>query len=467
MISPDSKDALRRTIPMIAVLSLAPVLWGSCAFAGSLKVQLPSIQGTWRIVETTTELREKPSYFQSGFSLPAGAAELSLEDGQALCYITPKRDASETEIKGLTGIPRLVCVIVEGSSRPSGSVWDAIMSLTSVEAIIVRGDCGSGSPGKFSSNISVFCSINCSPGSAPILACLAGLASLEVVSIGTQLSSVSDENSIEFHKYQLGAEASALLGKLRKLRHLRINHISLPRGSLRVSVQVTSLELAGCALFEDCFEEIAAINALRSLSVADSDLSGSGVGALTALKELSDLTLTGENLNPELVVRAASELANLQSLTLIHFRKLRGEHFSWFKESNKLKHLALISCVGLQDDVLGKLAGLPLLESLGFRGSKEITSDGIKALQHLKYLKQLDFAYCSSLSDTALSEIVKLSTVEEIDLSCISSITLGGIEHLLKGGSIKRIVVVGCDQLGREKLRQLESSKAGLTIVSD
>ena len=123
---------------------------------------------------------------------------------------------------------------------------------------------------------------------------------------------------------------------------------------------------------------------------------------------------------------------NLQKLKYINF----SDHPGSFDESvsvNNLEHkclsLSLSNCVNLTDVTLASLKYLPNLKNLRLNNNQRITNEGIFHLQFIP-LEKLSIAKCKQITNDGLKALEKIKTLQIVNVKGCPQITLQDIQLL-------------------------------------
>jgi internalin A len=221
---------------------------------------------------------------------------------------------------------------------------------------------------------------------------------------------------------------------------------------------------------------LTALPNLRRLRLSGSGITGTGVKQIATIRGLTELSLLDAQIDND----GLGRLAGLSSLTVLSIQRsalVSDAGLEHLKRLPKLTNLGLLD-LSITDAGLARLAGLTQLRLLDLRGSAQITNGGLAQLRRLKTLKVLRLRGYS-IGDETLAIVKDFPaltglTVEE------SAITNPGLAHLsrmpLEEISLFRCYSVsdeglehfkGLANLRQLSLRDMPITGAGLVHLRD
>lgn len=200
------------------------------------------------------------------------------------------------------------------------------------------------------------------------------------------------------------------------------------------------------------------------------ELRGACLAQLTALKHLERLHLGGWPVSVD-TSRALGRLRSLQWLEFSSCWDLGDSVVFELAKMSKLEYLALRRCVAVSDIGLAALGKGPLAQSLtalDLKGChKNVTDQGLTAIQGLRKLRFLDLSGCELVSDLGIArgvskmkflEHLALSDTQISDLSCSLLATATPLLRVVHLEHCSKVTDVGADALAR--LNRLNEVKA-------
>lgn len=113
---------------------------------------------------------------------------------------------------------------------------------------------------------------------------------------------------------------------------------------------------------------------------------------------------------------------------------------------SSLRHVELIGCRKILDDVLSPLAHIPTIENLTVDNCQGFTKNGInrflESLNENTSLRGLTFRSMHTVTDSALFLLAKILNLEELSLTNLVSITDFGINYLLDNAICLRYIYI-------------------------
>jgi hypothetical protein len=226
-------------------------------------------------------------------------------------------------------------------------------------------------------------------------------------------------------------------GTFRTTTTLRLPTLTEDGGLAALAARASTLRhLALCGCFamtsNAAVHHIAALTSLTSLDFRfysgeeetpqrHTRISGACLARLTALQHLEHLHLGGWPVSVAFS-RTLSRLPSLRRLEFSSCFDLGDSVVFEVARMSKLQHLALRRCVAVSDIGLAALAKGPLahsLTALDLKGChKNVTDQGLNAIQGLQKLQLLDISGCELVSDLGIARgLVKMKFLEHLGLS--------------------------------------------------
>jgi hypothetical protein len=205
------------------------------------------------------------------------------------------------------------------------------------------------------------------------------------------------------------------------------------------------------------------------------ELKGACLARLTALKHLERLHLGGWPVSVS-TARALGRLPSLQRLEFSNCWDLDDSVVFELAKMSKLQHLALRRCVAVSDIGLAALAKGSVsqsLTSLDLKGChKNVTDQGLTAIQGLQKLRLLDVSGCELVSDVGIARgLAKMKFLEHVGLSD-TQVTDYGCSLLATATPLLRVVEIeyckitdtGADALVRlKRLHEVRAFGSSMT----
>ena len=186
---------------------------------------------------------------------------------------------------------------------------------------------------------------------------------------------------------------------------------------------LTALTIQNCPIDDAELVHLDGVTRLRSLSLLNTSVNGSGLGVL---KRLENLAVTGPAIRVD-ELNALDTLTELRALE-IGCRDARVTRIESLPKLSNLSALRL-SRVILDDEAFLALPAIPNLTEFEFLAD-ELTDEGIARITAFPALQSLALAR-SRLTDAGLSHVASLKHLESLSLEDCASVTSAGMQHLI------------------------------------
>jgi Leucine-rich repeat (LRR) protein len=291
-----------------------------------------------------------------------------------------------------------------------------------------------------------FVSLRGVPLDAPAVAALARMPGLRVLDLeATELgdaamaaiAGIATLEELTLNSTQVSDAGLASLGGLRHLKRLRLNNTYVEGAAFGAWPEDSGLEelsLLGTPANDVSVAGVARLGRLRWLVLAESDITGTGLRALTALP-LERLDLSGCDVGDD--------------APLDQFLKLRALRL----RDTRISDLTLSRTLG----------ALRALETLDLARTR-ISNAGMDGLAKLTRLRILDLAY-AELDDAGLKKLVALTDLETLNLDS-THVTDAGVD-LLSGFQKLRRLDLYHSLLTKQGLDRLRAAAPALQVIWD
>lgn len=160
---------------------------------------------------------------------------------------------------------------------------------------------------------------------------------------------------------------------------------------------------------------------------------------------------------PSIRARALSDadipaLARLQQLRILDFG---GGH--------------AVTSANITDRGLADLAALrlPLLETLTFGYTTNITDTGLVQIARMQSVKWLSLMVCQSVTDAGLPPLLSMTNLTALDLRGCTGITDSGLLHLARKTNWETIMFGGCPNVSTGAVAALQRALPGASVKKD
>lgn len=176
-------------------------------------------------------------------------------------------------------------------------------------------------------------------------------------------------------------------------------------------------------------------------------LTSSGIGALTALKNLQELYLTncwqlkGSSLN------AISGLTALTLLDLSQCCQVASSELKKVRHLQRLESLHLEQCTALSCEVGREIGRLTRLTRLDIANARGVVDKTIECFTSLKRLAHLDAASCGECTNVGLGFVGTMTTLTYLDISNWAKCTDAGFTALGQLLKLSTLHLADCAQL--------------------
>jgi hypothetical protein len=171
------------------------------------------------------------------------------------------------------------------------------------------------------------------------------------------------------------------------------------------------LKINGAPISDECIDDLAKIQTLKTLELVDTSISKNGLAKLRKLLP-----------NCRVNHRADS----MQAMSIFHIQRHGGEittNEEGFYAIHLHKQQSPITYA-----TFGAIRGIPRLQHLSARNS-HINDTWLELLDSFRHLRILDLSGSTTITDSAIPFLHKLSDLERIDVSR-TAMTIGGIQQL-------------------------------------
>ncbi len=230
---------------------------------------------------------------------------------------------------------------------------------------------------------------------------------------------------------RLAEELAAKIGGIRA-REVWINSDTLTTAGFAKLVAMPEFSEASAILLKCCdrgmdegvFPLLAKLSDLKALTiVAESHLTGAGIGELKACADLREIEWQVGSLS----ATAVEELTQLPKLEILNFNTITcTERHMMAMAKLKLRQLGLHACK-VDDGMLRHLATMEKLETLRIPHNP-ITDHGLSEFKQIKSLKTLDIR-ATKVTDKGLLELKQIKALRTLDLR-ETTVTAAGVADL-------------------------------------
>jgi hypothetical protein len=244
---------------------------------------------------------------------------------------------------------------------------------------------------------------------------LAGITSLEVLSVGGSMALVADD--------------FAFLERLPRLKSLELNVTGISDAGLahlRGLTRLESLDLSHNPITDAGLVNLRGLVRLRTLNLAqDHEITDAGLANLAGLPNLEELNLS------EIFLSRAGRLPNLARLTGLKTLNLsqnevRDEAFDGFETLSRLESLDL-DCTSIGGEGLRHVGAIKSLRKLGLGNSHSLQCGWMRHLAGLSNLESLDLSF-DEVTDDGLRHLENLVGLQSLCLS-YTQVTDDGLRH--------------------------------------
>lgn len=273
------------------------------------------------------------------------------------------------------------------------------------------------------------CKTNPQGGSGGALVMLSSLAKLRLLDL-SQCDNVADDT------------LAGLCPGLTQLRSLHLAHTQVTDSGvahLTGLLQLRSLVLDCCHVTNAGIHFISRLTSLTRLDLSDNAVTSSGVGALTVLSGLTHLNLFSTGVSDT----GANHISHLLKLRILNL------------DSRLITDLGLVSLTCLTDlqdlDLFGAriteagavcIGALPNLTSLELCGGG-MTDEAVAALQHITRMRSLNLSQNDLISDRSVPHLLCLSRLVSLNLAG-TALTHVGVESLTLLTDLVSLCISGC-----------------------
>ena len=198
-----------------------------------------------------------------------------------------------------------------------------------------------------------------------------------------------------------------------------------------------ALSCSGAQISEADFEHLKDLKNLRSLDLSLTPLKWDAPARLTVFPKLTDLNISGTQLNDETAGLVVEKLPALLSLHIGNHLDVTDRTADALSKHPALKHLD-VSSTGVTDDGLKSLAKLPL-QTLGL-GRTKVTDAGMKSVGSMKSLETLQL-YDTDVTDAGLAELSKLENLRQLNLHVKTAIGEPGLGVVCRWKGLEDLVI--------------------------
>jgi len=277
------------------------------------------------------------------------------------------------------------------------------------------------------------------------------------------LKAIPELKVLSFRKAGVTNTGMQELGNLKRLQELTLRWRGRATG--RVSISDQGL----CHL-----ARLHSMRRLRVFCEGASAVKGSKwIRDLAELKKLEELVL---GMSPSLREKHLVDLSQLRQLRHLSIsdghEKVAKSVMGAIGEIKDLESLALFRAL-VGDEALAALASLKDLESLSLVKCPNITGSGLAYLGHVQSLKSLSLKG-SGITDKGIRGLVQFQRLEDLNLSDTS---IGpGVAQLKELSQLKRLVLIGCQQLkadhliplaALDEIRSIDTSWSGVELTDE
>ena len=204
-------------------------------------------------------------------------------------------------------------------------------------------------------------------------------------------------------------------------------------------------------LSDQMFKFISEASWIRGLELLGSHVNNASLGRLSKLTLLW-IDVSATNFND----KGAKGLSLCPRLSFIsaNWTRISDEGISDLSRIKGLDRLE-VSGTKITDKGLMRLVQCKKLSTLGLRKAKQITSEGLAALEPTR-LRLINLE-STPIDDRGVAHIAKIATLETVVLSD-TKVTVNGLKELCKNKSIKMIEIGHCPNINSEDVRLLKSS---------
>jgi len=198
---------------------------------------------------------------------------------------------------------------------------------------------------------------------------------------------------------------------------------------------LTALTIQNCPIDDAALVHLDGVTRLRSLSLLNTNVRGSGLGVL---KKLENLAVTGPAIHVDELnaLGASTELRSLE----IGCRDLKVTQIESLAKLPQLSVLRLTRVI-LDDEAFLALPAIPELKELEFQAD-ELTDEGIARITAFPALQSLALAR-SRLTDAGLSHVASLKHLKSLSLEDCAGVTSAGMQHLVGLAELRHLTLRG------------------------
>lgn len=218
---------------------------------------------------------------------------------------------------------------------------------------------------------------------------------------------------------------------------------------------LTRLTIQNCSIDDPALVHLDNVTRLKSLSLLNTKVEGSGLGVLTRLEQL---VVAGPAIRVD-QLKTLGALTELRSLE-IGCRDLKVTQIESLPKLSKLSSLRFSRAI-LDDEAFLALPAIPNLKELEFQAD-ELTDRGIARITAFPRLQSLALAR-SQVTSAGLSHVASLKHLESLSLEDCTSVTSDGMQHIALLSELHHLTLrgtgvrfAGLTQLAaNQKLREL------------
>ena len=201
-------------------------------------------------------------------------------------------------------------------------------------------------------------------------------------------------------------------------------------------------------------------------SVQGFDINDSAVLALSNIRSLRKLDLSGSEMLTDVSVRELRALTELEDLDLTLCMFISDASLEALAGLPKLRRLWLHGCYGITDRGVVALAESRSLEELVLWACEKLTDRGIVPLAKLPRLRRLELPQFASISDLSLVALsADAMSLETLRLDHLSAISDEGVRSLADLKRLVQLYVQDCRQVTEPSIAALRVALPSCNIV--